>query len=188
VNQTNGDLFDAIALYERNIVLSEAFYPSLQNLEICLRNRLHQQMVNRFGEDWFSNNVCSLQIDSLREIEKAKQRLNNKEEIISDDIVAQLNFGFWVSLLGTRYDADIWRQALYLAFPNARRLKRKVIHNRLNMLRRLRNRIAHHEPIFDRPLAQDHTELIETIGWMCTITSEWTKQQSRLPELLQHST
>ena len=40
-------------------------------------------------------------------------------------------------------------------------------------LRDLRNRIAHHEPIFARELASEYQTIIEVIGWMCGDTRSW---------------
>ncbi len=38
------NLDKALALYERNMQLSAAFYPALQCLEVCLRNKIHSTM------------------------------------------------------------------------------------------------------------------------------------------------
>ncbi|WP_420612529.1 hypothetical protein [Candidatus Spongiisocius sp.] len=32
----------------------------------------------------------------------------------------------------------------------------------------LRNRIAHHEPIYRRNLARDYRQLLEVVGWICS--------------------
>ena len=76
------------------------------------------------------------------------------------------------------YDATLWRQALHRAFRAAGSHKRSVVHGRFNALRRLRNRIAHHEPIFFRPLSQLHEETIEAVGWMCKDTEAWARHLS----------
>ena len=39
-------------------------------------------------------------------------------------------------------------------------LTRKQAHQPLNALRKLRTRIAHHEPIFARPLLEDHQRIL----------------------------
>ncbi len=95
-------------------------------------------------------------------------------EANTDYIVAELNFGFWVSLLGKPYDATLWRHTLHKGFrASGGGKKRSDVHGRFNAVRRLRNRVAHHEPIFHKPLLQLHTETIEAIGWMCKHTSAW---------------
>jgi hypothetical protein len=68
---------------------------------------------------------------------------------------------FWERLL-TRwppgklnYEMALWRPALHRAFPDSRR-RRAEVHKPLPGLRDLRNRIAHHEPIFSRDLVAEY--------------------------------
>ena len=94
-------------------------------------------------------------------------------------IVAELSLGFWVSLVAQRYAETLWKKCLFRAFTcNGRHMNRKHVHQRLNALRRFRNRVAHHEPIIFNDLANTHAELIEAISWMCPITAKWTNEQS----------
>lgn len=95
------------------------------------------------------------------------------------DVVAELKFAFWVSLLGPQYDTTIWRSALYRGFLNGGGKPRSLVHGRFNALRRFRNRVAHHEPIFSRNLTITHSEIIEAIGWMCADTQAWAAHHSR---------
>jgi hypothetical protein len=104
----------------------------------------------------------------------------SRKAITLGAVVAELSFGFWVSLLGPRYDATLWRASLYRAFrENGARMKRDRVHGRFNALRRFRNRIAHHEPIFLNNLANTHAEIIEATNWMCSDTAAWTLHISR---------
>lgn len=61
-------------------------------------------------------------------------------------VIAELPFGFWTLLVSNRYES-LWRLSLHRAFPHARS-RRQIIHWRLDAIRFLRNRIAHHEPSF----------------------------------------
>lgn len=49
----------------------------------------------------------------------------------------------------------------------------------------LRNRIAHHEPIHNRPLIELHELALTTAGWVCPVTRQWIADRSRVPALLQ---
>ncbi|WP_283816155.1 Abi family protein [Bradyrhizobium manausense] len=182
---TRQDLHAAIGLYERNTKLSEAFYTPLQCLEVCLRNSIHDAMTNEYGEDWFHGNNAPLESDSRRMIFDAKDELiKDRKPVIAGQMLAELKFAFWVGLLGKHYDATIWRKAIYRAFLAHGGKPRGVVHSRLNAIRRLRNRIAHHEPIFQKPaLVQSHDEIIEAIGWMCRNTSTWAKHHSRFHQV-----
>jgi hypothetical protein len=61
-------------------------------------------------------------------------------------VVAELTFGFWSNLAARGYHWSLWQPCLHRAFPAAR-LARPLIHTRLEAIRTLRNRIAHHEPV-----------------------------------------
>jgi hypothetical protein len=177
----NNDLDAAIALYEKNMRLAQSFYAPLQCLEICLRNKLHVAMTAAYGVDWFDNGNAPLDQDAKREILEAYRNLDEKPEPQPGDLIAELRFGFWVSLLGPRYDATLWRRALNQAFRAKAGKPRKAVHGRLNALRRFRNRVFHHEPIFHRPLEELHNELLEAIGWMDEPTRAWTEHHSQFP-------
>ncbi|MEJ0071126.1 MAG: Abi family protein [Pseudomonadota bacterium] len=182
-----GDLEKALRLYEKNTSLSEAFYTPLQTMEVCLRNQLHNRMTLKYGAAWF-NQPAWLDADSLEKIQQARADLSfARKPVTPGGIVAELNFGFWVGLLGPRYDATLWRRALYRSFIHqGRPIKRTRVHGRFNALRRFRNRIAHHEPIFNRDLKVMHNEIIEAIGWMCPDTAQWAAAQSRVSSACFH--
>ena len=163
--------------------LSEAFYAPLQCMEICFRNRLCLALAARYGDDWLTNNKVPFQPDATDAIADAFDAIK-KPTPRTGDIVSELRFGFWVGLLGPRYDATLWRATLHRAFRAGGPIARRLVHGRFNALRRFRNRIAHHEPIFARNLSRTHNEIIESIGWMCADTSRWAAHHSRVPETL----
>lgn len=181
----NGDLDTALKLYEENTRLSEAFYTPLQCLEVCLRNTLNYRLCETYGSDWPVNGKTPLEQGSQLTIKETVESLEKDGyDYDTDSLVAELNFGFWVSLLGKPYDSTLWRQTLYKGFQaKGGGQKRSDVHGRFNALRRFRNRVAHHEPIFHRPLAQLHSETIEAIGWMCKSTSAWAAFHSRFDQV-----
>lgn len=184
LDETHQDLDLAINLYEKNTRLSEAFYTPLQCLEICLRNHLNLQLSTTYGTLWYQNKNPPLNGDSSRMIFEAKEDLTKSGKGINPGrLVAELKFAFWVGLLGPHYDATLWRQCLHRAFPAAGGRPRRTIHGRFNAIRRFRNRVAHHEPIFHLAPIKTHQEIIEAISWMCRNTSAWALHHSRLPTL-----
>lgn len=183
--EKNGNIDLALTLYERNTKLSESFYTSLQSLEICLRNTLDLCMRNVYGADWFQNGNAPLNNLAKSMIEDAYREIKKQPPVPNGDVVAELKFSFWVALLGPGYDATIWRKALHQGFRKGGGKRRSDVHNRFNALRRFRNRVAHHEPIFDRDLVKTHSEIIEGIGWMCPDTQAWAAFQSRTLAVIQ---
>ena len=110
-------------------------------------------------------------------------------------IVATLSFGFWVSLLGpggrtedgrkANYEMTLWRPALRGAFVHRVKLTRRQAHHPLNALRVLRNRVAHHEPIFARDLIADHERILDVAGWISPATRTWIEHHSRVPAAIE---
>lgn len=176
---TGNNLDAALGLYERNIRLSEALYTTLQGLEVCLRNSINHELRGRYGDDWMENNAAPLLTAATDQIQEVIGNLDNPTH---DAIVAELKFSFWVGLLGPGYDNTLWRSALYKGFAATSGKRRRVVHGRINALRRFRNRVAHHEPIYDGA-QQMHTEALEAIEWMCRDTHAWVAACSRFEEV-----
>jgi hypothetical protein len=161
--------------YFWNIQLSEALYPALAALEIALRNAIHDSLSAAFGTpEWFYTPRL-LEPRQLRDFSQARLSLYREHGNTPAIglIVAQLNFGFWTTLLSTPYHGSIWnvRGAAHLkaAFPYVPgpHNYRKAIHKRYNDVRFLRNRVMHHEPIWARPaLAREHADILEAIAWI----------------------
>lgn len=194
--KTNGDRERAIRLYTWNTAISAAFYGPLQGLEVALRNAMHIQLTQKYGLEWYDNAACELDQGALSRIHDAKASLTRgKYAIDSPHVIAELPFGFWVSLLGKggwaaapdtgkrNYDMTLWRPALYKAFPHSRR-SRSETHRPLDYLRTFRNRIAHHEPIFSRHLEKDFNSILEVTSWICPKTAQWIEHHSRVRTLL----
>ena len=192
----NGDREKALNLYTWNTALCAAFYGPLQGLEVALRNAMHRQLTARYGSAWYDNPAAGLDAGCLDRIAAAKYEIERSGQAArSGRIVAGLSFGFWVSLLrsGGRidsvgrkadYEATLWRPALRGAFPHREPLTRKQAHGPLEHLRTLRNRIAHHEPIFRRRLDKDYQSILDVTDWISPEVRAWIERYSRVPTLL----
>jgi hypothetical protein len=96
-----------------------------------------------------------------------------------------LPFGFWVSLLGSgnSYDQRLWRTALYRAFPGYHG-GRHALHRKLDFLRVLRNKIAHHAPIHHRHLDADHEAIMTVLGYIDAPLAALVARYSSVPAVL----
>ena len=61
---------------------------------------------------------------------------------------------------------------------------RGLIYKELEQLRKLRNRIAHHEPIFKRNLADDFQKVHDLIAFRCPFTAAWMQQNQQAQALI----
>jgi len=170
----------AIRLYERNTALSESLYGLLQGLEVAVRNAMHETLKTALGRaDWYDH-VPLYHLQST--LNHAKQKLTeNGKAHDPGRMVAELSFGFWTSLTGPKFAAGLWNPYLHRAFAH-KKLRRKEAHPRLDRIRKLRNRVAHHEPILNRNLQRDFVDILDTIDWICPDTRLWVEETSSFLE------
>ncbi len=75
----------------------------------------------------------------------------------------------------------IWRPALQSSFAG---MGRQQVHMEINRMNRLRNRIAHHVPIYDRDLNKDYDTILKMLTRICPDAHEWVEEYSRVREVL----
>ena len=181
LSDSDDDFEKALELYEKNMRVSVEIFPIIACFEICLRNYIHEAMQKNYGVGWLIGKKTPLEKEERDKIAAAEERLHKENKMngtISENmgrLVADLSLGFWIGLLGVKYEKSLWRVTLRPAFQNYKgHLPLKKLRSRVKAIGRLRNRIAHHEPIvFIDNIAGRHTEIIETIGWMCLDTGNW---------------
>ncbi|WP_230885125.1 hypothetical protein [Planomonospora sp. ID82291] len=136
--------------------------------------------------DWWNAPALDLALHARQSVTYACTTVaQNYAHPTNGHVIAELSFGFWTSLLGTgnRYDMRLWRPALHRAFPGYCG-SRRALHQDLYHLRKLRNRIAHYEPIHQRHLAADHTKILRILSHISPETTTWVRANDRVPEVL----
>lgn len=176
-----GDRRRAIQLYAYNAALGSAFHGPLQALEVTLRNAVHNSITRACGAKWLEDR--HLEQPQRDAVDIAKDELNWAHgPQNSGRIVAALSLGFWVALFAKRYEEDLWRPVLHRCFNP--RQDRRSLHDRLNRIRRLRNRIVHHEPILHRDLRADHDLILWTLNLLSPEMKTWVEHHSRVLDVL----
>ena len=103
--------------------------------------------------------------------------------------VAQMSFGFWSAYFHKRFDPVIWhkKNALETIFPHLLppQRTRKLIQPKLLLVKDMRNRIAHHEPVWNTQpnIMNIHQICHELIAAMSPDAAEKLKQIDRLPQV-----
>lgn len=186
----------AFALYRWNGELTAAVMPMIADLEVALRNTMHDQLAAYFGRpDWWASEKLLLDRDKHQNLSQTVEKHQRKivsGKLTAGKVVADLMFGTWVMLLSrggnsalgqaVDYETRLWRPALRRGFatttgPRPRRPSRDAVHSRAALVQRLRNRCAHHEPVFGGvkvpgsnmsiSLADVWHEGVELLGWVC---------------------
>jgi hypothetical protein len=152
----SGDAEHAGRLYLWDRDVAAAVLRDVAIVEIALRNALSLRLVASIGPRWFASSalVVDNRLDgALRQATDALTR--DRKPVTSDRMVAELPLGFWVNVLNARGSERLWREGLSQAFPGGRteaatvsaRYQRSWVVAQLQVMRYLRNRCAHHEPL-----------------------------------------
>ncbi len=175
------DVAQALRLYAWNTALSEALYGPIQGLEVTLRNKIHDRLTTAVSPAWYEDRRLSLRFAQIDQVQHAQEALRRSGKPIEPGrVVAELSFGFWVGLFSSKYENSLWRPHLRRLFINAPApLTRRDAHQPLEGVRELRNRIAHHEPVFHLKLTAAEDQILTVLGWLCPATSRWIAHHSR---------
>ena len=187
---TGENEIDALTSYLWNTALCEALYPSLQNLEIGVRNRLNDALVKSYDDpEWYDDHGIIIDAECQRKVAEAKQTLLDENKAVTPArVVAELSFGFWTRLFRPQFHEVIWERRDFLkdAFPFMPRQSRKrnVLAGRFGNIRKLRNRVFHHEPILRRVnLGGEHADILQALGWLDPCLQTVTKALDRFPQV-----
>jgi hypothetical protein len=182
----------ALSLYSWNAQVSGAFMLPQQVCEVAVRNAVSEILGLVYGANWpwaigFERSLPDSSRFSMRkELSSArlKARAGN-----TNTVIPELKFAFWVRLFTQRFDDRLWLPHLRNSFPGmpvgqSVQQCRQMIYDELDGVRGIRNRIAHHEPIFARNLAADYARMLKLVGWRCTTTATWLDEIESVSLLL----
>lgn len=94
------------------------------------------------------------------------------------DVVAAQTYWFWVFMLTRRFQNRVWNQGFALAFPHAPSgVDREVVFSRVDAIRVLRNRIAHHEPLLKFDLPGAYQRALSIVRWISPVYAEWAYER-----------
>jgi hypothetical protein len=167
---------NAVRLYAWNLEVSSSLWGPLALLEVTVRNAIDAQLRNMFGEDWWAGERDLLSRNERLAAQQTVQKFSQKIRGVTspDAFVANSTLGFWVGLVGPGqrslrhydYETSLWQPGLFRAFPLLPQARRKLLHHELNVLRGLRNRIAHHEPIHHMDIGYLRDLIVRVTGYV----------------------
>lgn len=160
----------ALARYIYNIELSKSLYPIINIFEVTLRNSIDKALETFFNvPDWSS--AIPLTQTELMMIDEAKIKIEKKgKEYSHSRLVSELTLGFWVALMGKKYNNQNFQFFIIKHIFHGCSSKQKsssAMQKNLAEIRFLRNRITHHERISHwTDLEQKHNLILDFIRWM----------------------
>lgn len=190
----NHDSVAARELYEWNISISAAFFELISHVEVALRNAVDAVLeplevretarVNVRHGWWFASPTFLTEHD-LNFHRNAWKHLGDKATgATRDKVFSSMTFGIWDAIFGPSYE-QLFRKHLVYAFPNrGTGFKRDTVQKNILALRNLRNRIAHHQAIFDLPLEERFEQAMDLLRWIDPALQQWVNRICRVAGLL----
>ena len=156
-------------LYVWNARLSKAFLEDVGHVEVLLRNFIDQRLAADCGQRQWYHEVERYHFNKPFQFSVAKAEkhlLSQGRTITSDQVIAGLSFDNWRFLLTHRHEVTIWKALICPAnggMPYYPRRRRQSFETDVEMIRQLRNRASHQEPLIIKPQQTiEETTLLDT--------------------------
>ncbi|MFT8420532.1 MAG: hypothetical protein ABF665_03275 [Gluconacetobacter sp.] len=176
LKHTNNDENQAIELYIYNMNISASLMFPISILEVLLRNSISKRLENYFRtENWALGEEIKdfLMKKGKERLEIAIQTLRDEVAIVTtNDVISTLSFSFWKFLFHNFY-SNFWEENFRHVFINVKNpweYVQRDAYRDLQTINKLRNRIAHHEPIFEHDLEKEYNIIVDIINKISSST------------------
>ncbi len=182
----------ALKLYAWNARISGALLVPLHICEVVIRNAVAEALGAMHGSQWPWNPGFERSLprqggpgyDAISDLQMVRKKVATTGQVI-----AELKFVFWEKMFTRRHDNRLWNVHLRRVMPNLNASEtvaehRQRIYEDLNKVRLLRNRIAHHEPIFARNLNEDLKLIQGLVAGRCRASADWLLIEQQVTEML----
>lgn len=162
----------ALALYQWNTQVCGAFLVPQQFCEVAVRNGIAGAVERVYGPNWPWSTGFERSLPDPPFVPGRPSPFSPKKELqrarrgaaTPGQVVAEMKLAFWVDMFTSRHDGRIWRPHLRTEFPHLPTVltvpkSRNLMREQLDRMRRFRNRVAHHEPVFARDLAAEYARM-----------------------------
>ncbi len=173
-----GDVELALKLYAWNAQLSAALLVPLHICEVVVRNSIAETLEKVYEKEWHKSNGFqrSLPTDMKRLLEKGMEKAGGNASV--DKLIPELSFSFWQKMFTKRFDQRLWNKYLLISFPKINskisvQELRSNLFDDLEEVKSLRNRIAHHEPIFHKRINDYLFKMNKLVSFRCEDTAQW---------------
>lgn len=149
--------------------------------EVVIRNAVADALEAVYGPRWPWETTFVLSLpnpsgsyyNSRRDLKSAAAKQPSTGKVIPE-----LKFVFWQEMFTHRHDVRLWNTHIKRIFPSYDPAitvvsLRKAVYADLEAIRKLRNRIAHHEPIFTRNLKTDFERMLKLVEQRSPLVASW---------------
>lgn len=180
LHAADGDETRALDLYVWNARVCAALMVPAHFAEVATRNAVDQVLTTVYGQRWPWDAGFELSVptggnyDARRDLVRVRRNYPTTGKVI-----AELRFAFWQKAFTSRHDGRLWSPHILAAFPGTTATDPTAVRGRiysdLEAIRKLRNRMAHHEPVFTRDLQRDLSRMYDLVDLRSAQTGAWVR-------------
>lgn len=180
LHAADGDEAHALDLYVWNARVCAALMVPAHFAEVATRNAVDQVLTTVYGQRWPWDYGFELSVPSGGPYDARRDLVYTRGKYsTTGKVIAELRFAFWQKTFTSRHDGRLWVPHILAAFPGATTTDPKKLRGRiyadLEVIRKLRNRMAHHEPVFTRDLRRDVGRMYELVDLRSAPTGAWVR-------------
>lgn len=172
LNSAKQDKNLALDLYRWNQEISGELFKVISVFETTLRVSLAGVLEAKYGQEWFRSESFARSLGPKGQKYGARGDLEavQRKAKVKKEFVSRLSFAFWEELLTSKHVGRLWDSSpgknLLSAYDSIG-FSRPELVAAINRVRRIRNKIAHHEPIY----ASDLQSVFGDLNRMISATS-----------------
>jgi hypothetical protein len=179
----------ALDLYAWNCRASTALFELIGWFEVAWRNNIDRAICAGRGhgaQHWLFDRTFPLQPRTWSKVAKAINTVQHgQRRPTSGQVIAELPLGFW-RFTASGYRQTVWLQYLSQAFPHApHRPQPAAMDRQLDAIIKLRNRIAHHEPL--GPVVEVRRRVADLLAigtWISPDMADWWRDRASVRQAL----
>lgn len=186
----NNDSNSEVQLYFWNAAAASSLMLPMHFAEVSTRNSAAEALKSVYGPRWPWNPSFEFSLPSPHRGFNPRSELVTvrSKESTTGKVVAELKFVFWQKMFTQRFDARLWDGRILSLFPNAAVTVeadlRTRVYSDLEVIRKLRNRMAHHEPIFARNLNAELEQILDLIQLRSMEVADWVRANESASQVL----
>ena len=197
--EAGGDRRRGLDLYEWNTAMAASILHDLAHVEVAVRNAYNaalqtdpsglphwtEDSLRYFPVMWrTANNGRRYDENETPRDQLAAARRKVGAGAPSGKVVAELTFGFWRYLSVSAREVTLWRPYLHHGFVAG--TSRPAVDDAMNRLHRLRNRVAHHEPLLTQNLAARRQDVLVLLGFISSDLQAYVSKESTWVDVEAH--
>jgi hypothetical protein len=182
---------DPLHLYRWNCQVSTTMFELLGWFEIAWRNTVDAAITARRPDapHWLLDPGFPLQQAARQKVQRAVAAVRRRGSAAPSpgQVIAELPLGFWRFPTMRGYRTTVWAPYLSRPFPHAgHRPLQEDVDRRLQPIILMRNRVAHHEPVFARPaeLRGLIEDVVELGSWSNPNAAAWWARHTAAGQVL----